>query len=81
MFDLLRRAEDVGVVLGEPADAEQAVQFAALLVPVDGAELREANGELFVGPRPRLIHHRVVRAVHGLEEEAFLVPSQPVEAI
>ena len=38
VFDLLGGAEDVGVVLGKAADAEQAVHGAGALVAVDVAE-------------------------------------------
>ena len=67
-LDLLRHAEDVGVVLREPADTRQAAEFTRLLVAVDGAELRQSQRQLLVAPRPRLVDHRVVRAVHGFEE-------------
>ena len=65
---MLRHAEDVGVVLREPADTRQAAELTRLLVAVDGAELRQPQRELLVAPRPRLVDHRVVRAVHRLEE-------------
>ena len=38
--DLVREAEDVRVVLREAAHAEEPVERAGALVPVDGAELR-----------------------------------------
>ena len=44
-FDLLRSAENVGVVLGEAADAQQAVEHAAALVAINGAEFRQAHRE------------------------------------
>ncbi len=65
-LDLVGRAEDVGVVLGEAADPEQAVQRAAPLVAVDGAELGPAQGQVAVGAHPRLVDLDVERAVHRL---------------
>jgi hypothetical protein len=47
-FDLFRGAEDVGVVLGEAADAEQSVHGAAAFVAIDGAEFAEADGQVAV---------------------------------
>ena len=47
-FDLRRHAENVGIVLGEAADAQQAVEHAAALVAIDGAELRETDGKVAV---------------------------------
>ena len=47
-FDLLGRAEDVGVVLREAADAQQAVHGAGALVAVDVAELGVALREVAV---------------------------------
>ena len=37
-LDLLGRAEDVGVVLRKPADAQEAVEHATAFVAVDGAK-------------------------------------------
>ena len=47
--DLLRRAVDVGVVLGEGADAEEAVQDALALRSGDLAELGDPQRQLAVG--------------------------------
>ena len=47
--DLLRRAVDVGVVLGEGADPQQAVQDALALGAGDLAELGEPQRQLAVG--------------------------------
>ena len=66
-LDLLGRAEDVGVVLGEAAHAEQAVQGAAALVAVDGAELGPAQGQVAVGAHPGLVDLDVEGAVHRLD--------------
>ncbi len=74
VFDLLGRAEEVGVVLREAADAEHAVEFARLLVAVNGAELGQTDRQVAVAPRLGLVHLDVVRAVHGLEQ----VPLLPV---
>ena len=51
VFDLLGGAEDVGVVLREAADAEQAVHGAGALVAVDVAEFGVALREVAVGLR------------------------------
>ena len=48
---LLDGAEQVGVVLGEAADAGHARQLARLLVAVDGAELGQPDGQVAVAPR------------------------------
>ena len=40
---LLGQAEDVRIVLREAPDAEETLQCAGALVPVDGAELNEAG--------------------------------------
>ncbi len=64
---LLLRAEDVGVVLGEVADAEQAVQRAAELVAVEQPGLGVADRQVPVRPLLALEELRVARAVHGLE--------------
>ena len=51
VLDLLVRAEDVGVVLRQVADAEEPVQDAGELVPVQVAGLREAEGQITIGMR------------------------------
>ncbi len=63
---LLGGAEDVGVVLGEAADAEQAVEGAGPLVAVDGAQLEQPQRQLAVAAHPAAVDQAVHRAVHGL---------------
>ncbi len=79
-LDLIRAAEDVGVVLREAADAGEAAQLAALLVAVDRPELGQADGQIAVGARLAVVDLRVVRAVHRLEQVALLVPRRVAEA-
>ena len=69
LFELVRPAEDVGVVLREAAHARQSVQLAALFVAVNGAELGEAQRQILVRARFELVYFAVVRAVHRLEQE------------
>jgi hypothetical protein len=68
--DLFLGAEEVGVVLGEAADAGHAVELAGLFPAIDGAELGEAHGQVAVGVRLRGEDLDVVRAVHRLQHEA-----------
>jgi hypothetical protein len=46
--DLFLGAEEMGVVLREAADAGHAVELAALLPAIHGAELGEAHGQVAV---------------------------------
>ncbi len=66
-FDLRRRAENVRVVLREAADAEEAVEHAAALVAIDGAEFGEPHGKIAIAVQLRFVNENVARAVHGLE--------------
>ena len=77
-LDLLGRDEQVGVVLGEAADAGHAGQLAGLLEAIDGAELGEPHRQVAVAARLRLVDLDVVRTVHRLEQVAFLV-LEPVQ--
>ncbi len=63
----------MGVVLGEPADSRHAPELARLLVAVDGAELGQPQGQVLVAVRPGLVDHRVMRAVHRLEQVLLVV--------
>ncbi len=47
-LDLVRRHENVGVVLMKGAHPEQSVEHAAELVAVDESDLRRANGQIAV---------------------------------
>ena len=69
-MDLLVGAEEVGVVLGEAADAGHAAELAGFFPTVDGAELGEADREIAVAVVIAGVDLDVVRAVHRLEHEA-----------
>ena len=66
-FDLFGGAEDVGVILGEAADAKQAVHGAATLIAVDVPELRVTLRQVAVAARRVLVDKDVAGAVHRLE--------------
>jgi hypothetical protein len=57
----------VGVVLGQGADAGEAVDDAGGLAAVDGAELEEAQRKVTVGASAGAVDEVVHRAVHRLE--------------
>ena len=65
--DLIGEAEDVRIVLGKPADAEQAVHGAAPFVPVHCAHLGPPDREVAVGEVAILVDGDVEGAVHGFE--------------
>ena len=67
VLHLLGGAEYVRVILREAAHAQEPVQDPALLVAVDGAELRPPKRQVAVGADLRLVDHDVERAVHRLD--------------
>ena len=67
IFDLAGRAEDVGVVLGKAAHAQQAVHGAGALVAVDVAQLGIALGQVAIALGRVLVDEDVAGAVHRLE--------------
>src|SRR5260370_313879 len=72
-FDLRGHAEDVRVVLGEAADAEQAVEHAAAFVTIDGAEL----GTVYRYERSGVLHGLLrVRGFTQDDAHIFCMPSQ-----
>ena len=70
VLDLVGGAEDVRVVLGDVADAEQPVERARELVAVECRRLGQAHRQLAVGAQRRAEQQHVPRAVHRLEREA-----------
>ena len=76
-------ADDVRVVLGEPARPQKPVDDAEPLVPVDTPELREPDRQLAVRPDLRLVHEHVEGAVHRLDEvgRVTLVPHLRVHQV
>ena len=63
------RAEDMRVVLREPAHAHQSVQRAGRLVTVAGAELGQTQRQLAIGLHPLLEDLHMAGAVHRLDRE------------
>ena len=73
VLELLGRAVDVGVVLGEVAHAEEAVQHAAHLVAVHLAQLGHAQRQVAVAAPAALVDEQAAGAVHGLHRERLPV--------
>ena len=77
VLNLLGGAEDVGVVLGEVAHAEEAVQHAGELVAVDQAELGHAQRQVAVAVPARLVDEQPPGQFIGLT--AYGCPSISVK--
>src|SRR5262249_61598233 len=74
-FQLLRRAEDVSVVLREPARPHQPVRDARTLVAIDRAVFGQPNRQVAVRTLARSVNLNVERAIHRLEPGFYwLVP-------
>ena len=71
--DLLLGAEDVRVVLGDVADAEEAVQRAGELVPVQRRALGVADRQVAVAAQRGAEQEHVPRAVHRLQRRVRLL--------
>ncbi len=67
VVDLLRRAEDVRIVLREAAGAHEPVDDAGELVAVDGAELDMRMRQVAVAAHAVAVDQDVTRAVHRLD--------------
>src|SRR5205807_1822538 len=67
VLDLLRSTEDMGIVLGKAAHAQQAVHHARALVAIHGAQFAQADREVAVGAQAVAIDEDVPGAVHGLD--------------
>ena len=73
LLDLVGCAEDMGVVLGEAADASHAAELAGLFVAIDLAEFGEAHGEFPIAAGFGGVNLDVVRAIHRLEQILLVV--------
>ena len=67
-LDLIRAAEDVGIIDGEAAHARQATEFAGLLIAIDLPELGQPHRQVAVRPQLAVIDLNMVRTVHGFEQ-------------
>ncbi len=54
----------MGIILCKPANPGEAVQFPALLVPVNGAKFGIPDGQILIGMRLAFIDFAMMRAVH-----------------
>ena len=80
-FCLLRRDEEVRVVLREVADAEQAVELAGFLMAMDEAEFAEAQRQVAVAALLRLVNEHAARAVHRLDGVVFAINLREVHVV
>ncbi len=67
VFNLIGCAEDVGVVLGKTAHAQQAMHGAGTLVAINVAKLGVALGQVAIALGRVLVDENVAGAVHRLE--------------
>mmetsp|Transcript_75896 Transcript_75896/g.164253 ORF Transcript_75896/g.164253 Transcript_75896/m.164253 type:complete len:846 (+) Transcript_75896:181-2718(+) len=81
LLDLVGPADNVRVVLLEAADAREAGEGAAGLVPVEDAEIRVPDGQLAEGPHARVEHEEVAGAVHRLEHPLLPLDVQAVHVV
>ena len=67
VLQLIQGADDMCVILGELADAQESVQRAGLFVAVDNPQLKQAHGQVTVAVQRFAVHQHVPHAVHGLD--------------
>ena len=79
--DLLRRHENVGVVLGKAADAHQAVELAGFFMAVDDAQLTHPQGQIAVGARFGGVDENAAGTVHRFDGVVFLVDDRRVHVV
>ena len=71
--ELLRRHEEMRIVLVEAAHAEQAVQRTFELMAMNEADFARTNGKIAVAARLGGVHENAARAVHGLDAVLFVI--------
>ena len=73
VFDLAGHHEDVGVVLSEAADTEQAVEGTGQFMTVNEAQFADAQRQFFIGMGFVGIDQHAARAVHRFDSIVFIV--------
>ena len=81
VVDLLARAEDVRVVLGDVPHARQPVQRPGELVAVQRRGLRVADREVAVAVELAAEQHHVARAVHRLDRVGVLLVDRDLKHV
>ena len=81
VLHLLPGHEDVGVVLGEAAHAEQAVERAGQLVAVHQTQLAHPQGQVTVGVGLAGVDQHTAGAVHGLDGVILAVDDGGVHVV
>ncbi len=71
ILDLVLSAIEVRIILRKPANPGQAVQLAALLIPIYRSELCKAQRKIAIAAGRSLINLAMMRAVHRLEHIFF----------
>src|SRR6266853_5288222 len=81
VFDLVGSAEDVSVILGKAADAQQAVHYSRTLVAIDGAEFAQAHRQIAIRLQRIFVDKNVAGTVHRLEAIFGVVEFHGVEHV
>ena len=80
-FHLARQHEDMGVVLSEAADAEQAVEGTVEFVTMDQAEFSHAHGEITIAVDIALIDQDAAGAVHRFDGIGLFIDGGEIHVI
>jgi len=67
LFDLIRAAEDVGIILDETTDTSETMESTAELIAVKNTEFSKTEGQFTIAASTVLEHQAVTRAVHRLK--------------
>jgi hypothetical protein len=70
-FHLIRRTEDMGIVLRKTAHAGKSVEFAALFVTINRTEFGKPERKFLVRAGKSFVYFAVVRTVHRFEQKFF----------
>ncbi len=81
VFDLLRRAEDVRVVLGKSAHPQQAVHHARTFVAIHRPQLAQAHRQIAIRLQRVFVDQDVPGTIHGLQAIFRVVKLHGVEHV
>ncbi len=80
-LDLVGSHKEMGVVLGEAAHAQQSLQGAGELVPVDQAQFGDAPRQIAIAMHTRAVHEHRSRTIHRFDGKVLPIDARKIHIL